>query len=135
MWLRDSTPSPMPWHGEVDIAEKRFKLLRWTGFQKSNITYISHIVIHGKEKTVDDESFLQISFALGNMALFFILWCVLIITIEVVRKPFDFWLSLVVGCASVLVTLFLMVDLNKSENAIDDYIEKIRSQASVKRDM
>jgi len=110
------------WFGEVKINNKIFELVRTrTGLLRMNI---SAITIKGTRKKDGKRGEFEVRYMLTLKTIINLLLMTLFFGSIAVYSSYDFWVSMVVTLLWTLQIIFLILDLNKTEENFSNYLKQ-----------
>jgi hypothetical protein len=113
-----------PWIGKVSIAKKKFEISRTgVGTFKQNV---SSIVIRGEEVIQGNRKMLKLRFGVSSGYLILSLFSLIFLSILMVTLFQDVWGLAMMLCIVVLNVLLTILELNKSEGYMTDYLNSIK---------
>lgn len=108
------------WRGNVDLNERKFSLQRASHFSRNS----SQIVMHGQEIKISEDTRIEITYRLSWGGVFgpILIFGMLILIASVYPLDLTSW---IIGiCLTILPGLLCLLELNKSEDKIMEYIQK-----------
>jgi hypothetical protein len=110
------------WFGEVRLNNNTFELVRTrTGLFRMNI---SAITIKGTRKKDGKRGQYEVRYMLTLRTIINLLLMTLFFGSIELYSSYDFWVSMLVSLLWTLQILFLIVDLNKTEEKFGNYLEQ-----------
>lgn len=131
IFIKDELVIQKPWIGTVDREQNQFKVVRTrTGVFK---TGVSSVVVLGKLVHQENRKGLEVRIRPSRLAMLTVVCMMGFISFTVIDSNSDFFGWAMFLCIAIILVLFLILDLNKTENTFRNYVEQIRRNTGDKR--